>query len=57
MSVVPILNTALVLKQVLLSLIKPDFIALTFGSSLLYSIIALVVVVALFNREEILFRS
>lgn len=57
MSLVPILNTALVLKQVLLSLIKPDFIALTFGSSLLYSVIALVVVVALFNREEILFRS
>ncbi|MBX7218992.1 MAG: ABC transporter permease [Blastocatellia bacterium] len=56
-SVVPILNTALVIKQQLTNVVNYQFIGLALGSSLLYAAVALAVVVALFNREEILFRS
>jgi sodium transport system permease protein len=56
LSLVPILNTAMVMKQVLTGLIRPDFILLATTSSFLYAGIALRLVVSLFERESILFR-
>ena len=56
LSLVPILNTAMVMKQVLTGLLRPDFIALATISSLLYAGLALRLVVALFQKESILFR-
>lgn len=55
-SLIPILNTAMVMKQVLSDMIRPDFIALATLSSLAYAAVALRLVVALFEREKILFR-
>lgn len=55
-SLIPILNTAMVMKQVLSDMIRPDFIALATISSLIYAAAALRLVVALFEREKILFR-
>jgi sodium transport system permease protein len=55
-SLIPILNTAMVMKQVLSDMIRPDFIALATVSSLAYAAGALRLVVALFEREKILFR-
>lgn len=55
-SLIPILNTAMVMKQVLSDMIRPDFIALATISSLVYAAAALRLVVALFEREKILFR-
>lgn len=55
-SLIPILNTAMVMKQVLSDMIRPDFIALATLSSLVYAAVALRLVVALFEREKILFR-
>jgi len=56
LSLVPILNTAMVMKQVLTNLIRPDFILLATTSSLIYAGLALRLVVSLFERESILFR-
>ncbi len=56
LSLVPILNTAMVMKQVLSGMIRPDFIAIATISSLLYAAAALRLVVSLFEREKILFR-
>ncbi|MEZ5275347.1 MAG: ABC transporter permease [Opitutaceae bacterium] len=56
LSLVPILNTAMVMKQVLSDMIRPDFIALATISSLVYAGLALRLVVALFQKESILFR-
>ncbi len=57
LSLVPILNTTLAIKQILTNAVSTPFLALTFGSTVLYASAALALVVALFNREEILFRS
>jgi sodium transport system permease protein len=56
LSLVPILNTAMVMKQVLTGLIRLDFILLATTSSFIYAGIALRLVVSLFERESILFR-
>jgi sodium transport system permease protein len=57
LSLVPILNCALVIKQVMTNATDFVFLALSLGSSTLYAGAALVLCVALFNREEIIFRS
>jgi sodium transport system permease protein len=57
LSLVPILNCALVIKQVMTNATDVAFLALSLGSSTLYAGLALVLCVALFNREEIIFRS
>jgi len=56
LSLVPILNTAMVMKQVLTGLVRPDFILLATTSSFIYAGISLRLVVSLFERESILFR-
>jgi sodium transport system permease protein len=56
LSLVPILNTVMVMKQVLTGLIRPDFILLAIVTSLVYAAVALRLVVSLFEREKILFR-
>ena len=56
LSLVPILNTVMVMKQVLTGLIRPDFILLATVTSLVYAGLALRLVVSLFEREKILFR-
>jgi sodium transport system permease protein len=56
LSLVPILNTVMVMKQVLTGLIRPDFILLATVTSLVYAAVALRLVVSLFERESILFR-
>jgi len=57
MSLIPLLNCALAIKQALSGSLTVGFFALTFLSSALYAILAMAVCTALFNREEILFRS
>ncbi len=57
LSLVPILNCALVIKQVMTNVTDPVFLALALGSSTVYAATALVICVALFNREDIIFRS
>lgn len=57
LSLIPILNCALVIKQVMTNSVDYVFLALSLGSSTLYAGLALVLCVALFNREEIIFRS
>ncbi len=57
MSLIPLLNCALAIKQALAGSLTVGFLALTFLSSAVYAALAMVVCTALFNREEILFRS
>ncbi len=57
MSVIPLLNCALAIKQSLAGSLTASFFALTFVSSVAYAAIAIAAGTALFNREEILFRS
>ncbi|OYT72531.1 MAG: hypothetical protein CFK52_04865 [Chloracidobacterium sp. CP2_5A] len=57
MSVIPLLNCALAIKQALSGSLTLGFFALTFVSSAVYAAIAIAAGTALFNREEILFRS
>ncbi|MCS7080615.1 MAG: ABC transporter permease [Chloracidobacterium sp.] len=57
MSLIPLFNCALAIKQALTGSLTVGFFALTFLSSALYAALATAVCTALFNREEILFRS
>jgi sodium transport system permease protein len=57
LSLVPILNCVIAIKQILASTPSVAFIGLTFISSTVYASFATLLCVALFNREEILFRS
>ncbi|MFQ3583160.1 MAG: ABC transporter permease [Chloracidobacterium sp.] len=57
MSLIPLLNCALAIKQSLAGSLTVGFFSLTFLSSAIYAAIAVAVGTALFNREEILFRS
>lgn len=57
MSLIPLLNCALAIKQALAGSLTVGFFSLTFLSSAVYAGLATVVCTALFNREEILFRS
>lgn len=54
---VPILNTALVMKQVLIGLFNPAFLAVALLSSVVYAALAMRLVVAMFQRESVLFRT
>lgn len=57
MSLIPLLNCALAIKQALAGSLTVGFFSLTFLSSAVYAGLATAVCTALFNREEILFRS
>jgi sodium transport system permease protein len=57
LALVPILNLALVCKELVSGVFHWSYLALIFGSTCLYAALALGICVRLFNREEVLFRS
>jgi len=57
LALVPILNLALVCKELVSGVFHWNYLALIFGSTCLYAALALGICVRLFNREEVLFRS
>ncbi|MGH8018684.1 MAG: ABC transporter permease, partial [Opitutaceae bacterium] len=57
LSFVPILNTALAMKQVLAGLTDPAFLAIAVISSAIYAALAMRLAVWMFERENILFRT
>lgn len=56
-ALIPIMNLSLVCKEMLSGVWNWPYIALIFGSSALYSAIALAVCVRMFNREDVIFRN
>lgn len=56
-ALIPILNLSLVCKEMLSGTWNWNYIALIFGSSCVYAIIALVACVKMFNREDVMFRA
>lgn len=54
---VPLLNTVLLMKEVLVDIINPIHIAITFSFSLLLVVLALMFTRFMFNRESAIFRS
>jgi sodium transport system permease protein len=54
---VPILNLALVSKELVSGVFHWNYIALIFGSTCLYAAVALAACVRMFNREQVLFRT
>jgi len=57
LAVVPILNLSLVCKEMLSGIWHWNYIALIFGSSCLYAVVALWLAVRMFNREAVIFRA
>lgn len=57
LGLVPILNTALAMKQVLSGIFNFGFLGLALGSSAIYAALAMRLVVSMFERESILFRA
>lgn len=56
-ALIPILNLSLACKEMLSGVWHWPFLALIFGSTLLYSGIAITLCVRMFNRESVIFRS
>ena len=56
LSLVPILNTSLVCKEIVSGTYHWGFISLIFASSCIYAVVALWVAIRLFQREDVLFR-
>jgi sodium transport system permease protein len=56
LSLVPILNTSLVCKEIVSGTYHWGFIALIFTSSCIYATVALWLAIRLFQREDVLFR-
>jgi sodium transport system permease protein len=57
LALVPILNLALVSKELVSGVFHWNYLALIFGSTCVYAAAALAVCVRMFNREEVLFRT
>jgi len=57
LALVPILNLALVSKELVSGVFHWNYLALIFGSTCLYAAAALAACVRMFNRESVLFRS
>ena len=57
LALVPILNLALVSKELVSGVFHWNYLALIFGSTCLYAALALGLCVRMFNREEVLFRT
>jgi sodium transport system permease protein len=57
LALIPVLNTSLVSKEILMGTYHWHFIALIFISSCVYAAVALVIAVKLFEREDVLFRT
>jgi sodium transport system permease protein len=56
LSLIPILNTSLVSKEIVSGTYHWSYVALIFGSSCVYAAVALWVAIRLFQREDVLFR-
>jgi sodium transport system permease protein len=57
LSLIPVLNTSLVSKEIVSGLYQWDYIVLIFVSSCAYASAALAVAIWLFQREDVLFRT
>jgi sodium transport system permease protein len=57
LSLVPVLNTSLVSKEIVTGTYHWHFIAIIFVSSCIYAAVALGIAVRLFQREDVLFRT
>jgi sodium transport system permease protein len=57
LALVPILNLALVSKELVSGVFHWNHLMLVFGSTCLYAAVALAACVRMFNREEVLFRT
>ena len=57
LSLIPVLNTSLVSKEIVSGIYHWGYMAEIFGSSCLYAAIALWVAITLFQQESVLFRS
>lgn len=57
LSLVPVLNLSLVSKEMVSGVFNWGYIALIFGSSCAYAAAALGLCVAMFNREDVIFRT
>jgi sodium transport system permease protein len=57
LALIPILNTSLVSKEILMGTYHWHYIALIFVSSCVYAAAALTIAVRLFEREDVLFRT
>ena len=57
LALVPILNIALVSKELVSGVFHWQYLALIFGSTCVYAAVALAFCVRMFNREEVLFRT
>lgn len=56
-ALVPILNVSLLAKEIFAGQFPMNYIAIIFGSTLVYAAVAIYVAVRQFQREEVLFRS
>lgn len=54
---IPLLNSVLLMKEVLVDIINPLHIGLTFGISIILVVISLLFVRYMFNKETVIFRS
>jgi len=57
LSIIPILNTSLVCKEIVSGTYHWNSIALIFASTCVYAAAALFIAVKMFQRESVLFRS
>ena len=57
LALIPILNLSLVCKEMLSGVWHWNYIGLIFGSSCVYAVIALLLAVKMFKREDVIFRS
>ncbi len=57
LSLIPVLNTSLISKEIVSGTYHWGYMALIFGSSCVYAAIALWVAIMLFQKESVLFRS
>src|SRR5258708_4970208 len=56
-ALIPILNLSLVCKEMLSGIWHWQYIGVIFGSSCVYAVIALLLAVKMFNREDVIFRT
>jgi sodium transport system permease protein len=57
LSLIPVLNTSLVSKEIMSGTYHWKYIALIFASSCAYAVVAIAIAVKLFQREDVLFRT
>jgi sodium transport system permease protein len=57
LSLIPVLNTSLVSKEIVSGVYHWGYMALIFGSSCVYAALALWIAISLFQKESVLFRS